>query len=194
MEDEHDYDCASVQTCHTQDVKRVTWHPIKDICVSCSYDNTIRFFGEHDDDWNNFCTLDGHESTVWGISFNEDGTRLASCSDDKTVKVWKSDDKDFSSWKCLITLSGYHDRSIYDVSWSSITGMLAAASGDDSITVYKDNHDEPGDGSSLMSLVCRKTSSHDSDVNTLSWNPVDKSLLASGSDDATVKIWRIKEY
>ena len=32
---------------------------------------------------------ESHESTVWGISFDQTGSRLASCSDDKTVKVWK---------------------------------------------------------------------------------------------------------
>jgi WD40 repeat protein len=166
---------------------------MKDICVSCSYDNTIRFFKEHNDDWMNSCTLEGHESTVWSIAFDQQGSRLASASDDKTVKIWKSQDEDLSSWKCLITLSGYHDRSIFDVSWSRNTGLLAAASGDDSISIYKKNNDD-GDCSSSMSLVCRKKSSHCSDVNSVEWNPVDDTLLASASDDASIKIWKVKEY
>ena len=193
LEDEHDYDCASVQTCHTQDVKRVLWHPIKDICVSCSYDNTIRFFREDDDDWSNFCTLQGHESTVWGICFNGDGTRLASCSDDKTVRIWSSQDKDLSSWKCLVTLSGYHDRPIYDVSWSANLGLLAVGCGDDSIDIFKEDNNSSGDGSVCMTLVCKKTLSHESDVNSLDWNPTNDTLLASASDDGTVKVWKVTD-
>lgn len=30
----------------------------------------------------------GHESTVWDASFDQSGTYLATCSDDKTVKIW----------------------------------------------------------------------------------------------------------
>lgn len=38
----NEFECASVLTGHTQDVKMVQWHPILDILVSVSYDNTIR--------------------------------------------------------------------------------------------------------------------------------------------------------
>jgi len=31
---------------------------------------------------------ESHESTVWSCDFNADGTKLISCSDDKTLKVW----------------------------------------------------------------------------------------------------------
>ena len=49
----------------------------------------MRLFHEEDDDWCSFATLEGHESTVWSVCFNADGTRIASCSDDKTVKIWQ---------------------------------------------------------------------------------------------------------
>jgi WD40 repeat protein len=35
-----------------------------------------------------------HQSTVWSIDFDESGYRLASCSDDKTVKIWHRFDVD----------------------------------------------------------------------------------------------------
>lgn len=34
-------------------------------------------------------TLEGHESTVWSVAFDGSGERLASCSDDKTVRIWQ---------------------------------------------------------------------------------------------------------
>jgi WD40 repeat protein len=33
-------------------------------------------------------TLNGHTDNVWSITFSPDGTRLASCSSDKTVGLW----------------------------------------------------------------------------------------------------------
>jgi WD40 repeat protein len=34
------------------------------------------------------CTLRGHTETVFGVSFSPDGRRLATSSDDGTVKIW----------------------------------------------------------------------------------------------------------
>ena len=38
----NEYECVSVLPGHMQDVKMVQWHPLLDILVSVSYDNTIR--------------------------------------------------------------------------------------------------------------------------------------------------------
>lgn len=60
------------------------------LLASASYDNNICIYKEEDDDWECKATLQGHTSTVWSLSFNATGDRLASCSDDRTVKIWKS--------------------------------------------------------------------------------------------------------
>ena len=56
---------------HSQDVKSVLFDPNENRLVSCSYDDTIKFWEEDDDDW--FCseTLVGHTSTVWSLSFEK---------------------------------------------------------------------------------------------------------------------------
>ena len=192
---DREFDCLSVRMDHTQDVKRIVWHPTKDICASCSYDNSIRLFREQKDDWNNFTTLTLHGSTVWSISFNTKGDRLVSCSDDKTIRVWAADDSDdLTKWTCVSTLSGFHKRAIYDVCWSKVTGVIAAASGDDSITIYREDSENSGDKKAVnFSLIQKVSSAHETDVNCVQWNPVDGQLLASGSDDATIKIWRLSE-
>ena len=30
----------------------------------------------------------GHTSTVWGVAFNSDGSRMVSCSDDLSLHIW----------------------------------------------------------------------------------------------------------
>ncbi|RWS24041.1 hypothetical protein B4U80_05817 [Leptotrombidium deliense] len=182
---DEEYECASVLTSHTQDVKKVLWHPKDDLLVSCGYDNTIRLYREEDDDWSCYETLDAHESTVWSIDFNKTGDKLASCSDDKTVRIWKFNG---SKWSCVCTLSGYHQRSIYDISWSRCTNLIATAAGDDRICIFKEDETSEDD----YRLVCKHESAHLCDVNSVEWNPVDSELLASCGDDNLVKLWRIK--
>jgi WD40 repeat protein len=42
MQPGNEYECVAVLQGHTQDVKMVQWHPILDVLVSVSYDNTIK--------------------------------------------------------------------------------------------------------------------------------------------------------
>lgn len=59
------------------------------LLASASYDNNICIYKEEDDDWECRATLQGHTSTVWSLCFDATGQRMASCSDDRTVKIWK---------------------------------------------------------------------------------------------------------
>lgn len=65
-------------------------HPVAtQLLASASYDNNICVYKEEDDDWECKATLKGHTSTVWSLTFDAAGVRMASCSDDRTVKIWK---------------------------------------------------------------------------------------------------------
>lgn len=59
------------------------------LLASASYDDTVKLYHEEEDDWVCCATLEGHESTVWSVAFDRSGERLASCSDDKTVRIWR---------------------------------------------------------------------------------------------------------
>jgi len=59
------------------------------LLASASYDDTVKLYREEEDDWVCCATLEGHESTVWSVAFDRSGERLASCSDDKTVRIWR---------------------------------------------------------------------------------------------------------
>ncbi|XP_066588963.1 probable cytosolic iron-sulfur protein assembly protein Ciao1 isoform X2 [Prorops nasuta] len=201
---DEEYECAAVINAHTQDVKKVRWHPHEDILASASYDNTAKIFKENlsDGDWSCTATLSSHTSTVWSLSFNSSGTRLATCSDDLTVKIWQEykpgNDKGIatpnneSAWKCICTISGYHTRTIFDIDWCKLTGLIVTACGDDIIRIFKeDDGSDPHEPT--FSLVCSMDTAHTQDVNCTMWNPVTVGQLASTSDDGLVKIWCYNE-
>ncbi|CAN8007036.1 unnamed protein product [Ixodes hexagonus] len=182
--EDEEFECASVQTCHSQDVKKVLWHPDRDELVSASYDNTIRFFCEEVDDWTCYCTLNKHASTVWGLSFGPGPEpQLASCAADGTVYVWgtKGDRK---SWELCDTLDK-HPRPVYDVSWCRTKGFLATACGDNAVRVFVKDGGDCG-----WRLGCTLTQAHSQDVNSVAWSPSGE-LLASAGDDGYVHLWQM---
>ncbi|KAF8690580.1 hypothetical protein HU200_040947 [Digitaria exilis] len=200
----NEYECVSVLQGHTQDVKMVQWHPRLDILVSVSYDNSIRVWADDgDDEWHCVQTLNeenncGHSSTVWAVSFNQKGDRMVTCSDDRTLKIWDTSadlsqpktGEGHESWRHLCTLTGYHDRTIFSAHWSS-EDIIASGGGDDSICLFAEETSSMVEGSSYK-LILKKEKAHDMDINCVQWCPQDPRLLASASDDGTVKFWELK--
>lgn len=119
-------------------------------------------------------------------------------SSDTTLRIWKrympGNDQGIAptdgepTWKCVCVLSGHHLGPVYDVHWCHLNNAIATASGDDTIKVFTE---EAGCDPHAPTFHCALTlpAAHSEDVNTVCWNPVTAGLLASGSDDGTVKIW-----
>ena len=70
-------------------------------------------------------TLEGHSSYVSSVAFSHDSTRLASASDDNTVKIW-----DASSGACLQTLENHSNL----VSSADLVSILATIHPNQSVT------------------------------------------------------------
>ncbi|KAG7178210.1 cytosolic iron-sulfur protein assembly protein CIAO1-like [Homarus americanus] len=182
---------------HTQDVKKVVFHPSADILASASYDNSIKLYKEDVDDWAVFCTLNGHESTVWGLAFDASGHRLASCSDDGTVKIWQEyhPGNEEGITHQITSLYGnvcVHYLGITVVQYmtliGAISGAIVTSCGDDAIRDFKEQS-ESSKNAPVYDLIVTIPQAHTEDVNSVAWNPVVGGLLASASDDGTVKIW-----
>ncbi|XP_050379332.1 protein CIA1 [Argentina anserina] len=199
----NEFECVAVLQGHTQDVKMVQWHPNMDILFSCSYDNTVKIWADdgEDDNWACVQTLaqsnSGHSSTVWALSFNPTGDKMVTCCDDLTLKIWGTDNgkmlssDGFAPWSHLCTVAGYHDRTIFSVHWSR-DNIIASGAADNAIRFFMENNESNSlvDGPSFNFLL-KKEKAHNMDINSVQWSPGENRLLASASDDGTIKIWEL---
>ena len=171
--EENEFETVAVLAEHTGDVKCVAWHPGREVLASGSYDDTVRLWRdvEEEGDWCCVGVLEGHEGTVWGVAWEplkaeeDDGgeyvsrkePRLASCSDDLTIRIWRNMTEQkqkersgprmpsiirpassMESWVQEAAFPQMHVRSIYAIAWSKVTGLLVSSGGDGGIYVYKE--------------------------------------------------------
>eukprot|EP00164_Ancoracysta_twista_P002108 GFYU01002784.1.p1 GENE.GFYU01002784.1~~GFYU01002784.1.p1 ORF type:complete len:325 (+),score=75.06 GFYU01002784.1:118-1092(+) len=188
VSDTRDFECISVLHEHSQDVKSVVWHPTEEMLMSTGYDDVAKLFKEDDDDWYCTETFSGHESTVWQAAFDPTGNQAVTCSDDKTIRIWARDNAS-SKFQNACTISGCHTRCVYSCHWSA-DDVIVTGAGDDAIRTFRKSADSSGSGAVSYTMDCQVLKAHGSDINCVRWHPKDASVLVSGSDDATVKIWK----
>lgn len=226
-EEDEKFECICICTEHTQDVKYIVWGTgpsegsEEEQLFSASYDNTIKVWQEHSDDWVCAHTLNGHTSTVWALDVEpspievsscvpvESTSRLVSCSDDKSIIIWKYF-KDVmgtagrsSAWKKVAVIPEHAQRSIYSVSWSAYSGAIVTGAGDNAIRIIEQTYCESLGQNDITNVenqdketwitTAEKKEAHSGDVNCVKWSPVSetkgKQLLASCGDDCNVRVW-----
>ncbi|KAJ1920837.1 Cytosolic iron-sulfur protein assembly protein [Mycoemilia scoparia] len=138
--------------------------------------------------------LEGHKDRVWQLSWHPSGERLASCSGDRTVRIWAPSDPGLLSadsfpekpapgaWKALDQIESTHKRTVRSVAYEPTTGkQIATASFDGTTSIWE--YDE------YQGYECEATlEGHENEVKCVSWSPSGQ-LLATCGRDKSVWIW-----
>jgi WD40 repeat protein len=126
--------------------------------------------------WDLQQTIAAHSDWVRCLSFTPDGSRLASGSFDKTIKVWQLD-----TGAALHTLTD-RLKGVFALAVSPDGKFLASGSWDDTVELW-----DLETGTLLKNL-----SQHQASVRSLAISP-DSQTLISGSFDRTIVLWHLPD-
>ena len=120
-------------------------------------------------------TCYGHLNHVNCVVFSPDGTRIASASTDKTIRIWNA-----QTGEEVATLTG-HTAAVVTVAYSPDGSKLASGSDDSTIRLW-----DTQTGQELQ--VIRE---HATSVRSVVFRP-DGQVLASGSEDHQIRLWDLQ--
>ncbi|KAJ8251192.1 hypothetical protein GJAV_G00218310 [Gymnothorax javanicus] len=136
--------------------------------------------------------LYGHTETVLALDVFRKGSMFASCSKDNSIRVWRMNTEN-GEVNCLAQGSG-HTNAVGSISCSRLNrSFVVSGSLDCTIKVWdipEQKEEESGDPQPLSARATEKA--HEKDVNSVAVSPNDK-LVASGSQDRTVKVWSLTD-
>lgn len=145
-----------------------------------------------------FDNIPSHEDKVWCLSLHPKLNVFASCSSDKSIKIfeYKTDmDKDTKKLKLEVniiqTIEGFHTRTIRSISWDNSGYMIAAASfdGTSSILSFPKVDDKPNfDSYNIIATL----KGHENEVKSIDWS-CNNNYIATCSRDKTIWIWELEE-
>lgn len=129
-------------TAHDVGVNSVSWAPFSGTkrLVTGGCDNAIKIWTEGKEGWTMEHQLNGHSDWVRDVAWCPaliGKQYIASCSQDKTVLIW-SKDNDAAAWKKNELKSDVFGDVVWRVSWSPFGNVLAVATGDNKVTLWKE--------------------------------------------------------
>jgi WD40 repeat protein len=118
--------------------------------------------------------LTGHTAHVWCVKISPDGTKIASCSDDGTVRIWS-----VQTGVELQALRG-HEHGVRCVAWSPDSRLVASGGYHDSTLRVWDI------------VGGTQTAQHNVNVVCVTWSSSNASLLVSSGADKIIIVWHLE--
>ena len=183
--------CVATLQGHRDGVYSVAFHPTAPLLATGSSDKTAKLWHFSPDGSTVTCvaTLEGHSRIVRSVAFCPIAPLLATSSGDKTTKLWRFS-PDGSTATCVANLSGSkgHRDVVQSVAFHPTEPLLATGSSDNTAKLWRFSPD--GSAANNMQATCVATLVMDSVcVSSVAFHPTEP-LLATGSSDATAKLWR----
>ncbi|KAG9011680.1 Cytosolic iron-sulfur protein assembly protein, partial [Tulasnella sp. JGI-2019a] len=140
-------------------------------------------------------TLTGHEDRVWQVQWNPTQSIIASCSADKTVRLYKYKKGDNGvEFRWATTIPTGHKRTVRALAWAPSGKTLATASFDSTIGIWEelDNGDGVADQRSGEDWECISTiEGHETECKGVAFSSKGN-LLATCSRDKSVWVWEVQ--
>ncbi|XP_069762489.1 transducin beta-like protein 3 isoform X1 [Narcine bancroftii] len=141
--------------------------------------------------------LYGHTDTVLALDVFEKGSKFASCSKDRTIRVWKMN-KETGNVKCVAWGVG-HTHSVGVISCSRLkSNFIVSGSQDCTVKMWNlptslagRRGKKSAEPEALHADLTEKA--HSKDINSVVISPNDK-LIATGSQDKTAKLWSSSNF
>eukprot|EP00931_Biecheleriopsis_adriatica_P020246 TRINITY_DN13599_c0_g2_i1.p1 TRINITY_DN13599_c0_g2~~TRINITY_DN13599_c0_g2_i1.p1 ORF type:complete len:953 (+),score=217.85 TRINITY_DN13599_c0_g2_i1:80-2938(+) len=167
---------------HTDYIRYIAIHPSLPYLLSSSDDMSIKLW-DWDKNWQNVQVFEGHAHYVMMCQWNPKDTNIfASCSLDRSIKVWGVSSGATSS--CHFTLTG-HQRGVNCVEYSpgGEKPYIISGSDDRSVKIWD-----------YQTKQCIQTlTGHTNNVSYALFHPA-LPIILTGSEDGTVRIWHGSTY
>lgn len=126
----------------------------------------------------------GHSAAVEDVQWKKTGAGsqhiFASCSADKSVRIW--DVREPSRKKSAATIANAHGSDVNVLSWSPVVGELIVTGADDGGFKVWDTRQ-------VSAGAMANFQWHKKPITSVDWHPSDETVLAVASDDDCVSLW-----